>query len=118
MRSLKASGWGLVGLPMIYHAMGKSSEGDAVLAELIRKFEKDSAYQVAEVLACRNEADRAFEWLDKAMAYRDPGLSEIVLEPQFASIRNDPRWLPFLRKIGYAPEQLAAIKFDVKVPQQ
>jgi hypothetical protein len=32
-------------------------------------------------------------------------------------IHADPRWLPFLRKIGKAPEQLAAIKFDVKVPQ-
>jgi len=25
--------------------------------------------------------------------------------------------VPFLRKIGKAPEQLAAIKFEVKVPQ-
>ena len=27
------------------------------------------------------------------------------------------RWLPFLRKLGVAPEQLAAIMFDVKVPK-
>jgi hypothetical protein len=35
----------------------------------------------------------------------------------FASVHADPRWLPFLRKVGRAPEQLAAIKFDVKVPE-
>ena len=29
---------------------------------------------------------------------------------------SDPLWLPFLREHGMAPEQLAAIKFDVKVP--
>ena len=29
---------------------------------------------------------------------------------------SDPRWLPFLRKLGMAPEQLAAIKLDVTVP--
>jgi len=34
----------------------------------------------------------------------------------FASIHDDPRWLPFLREIGKAPEQLAKIEF--KVPQQ
>ncbi|HXS03428.1 MAG TPA: hypothetical protein VN731_03075, partial [Rhodanobacter sp.] len=29
---------------------------------------------------------------------------------------HDPRWLPFLRKIGYAPEQLAKIQFTVTLP--
>ena len=32
------------------------------------------------------------------------------------NLHADPRWLPFLRRLGMAPEQLAAIKFDVKVP--
>ena len=32
-------------------------------------------------------------------------------------IHSDPRWLPFLRKIGYAPEQLAQIKFKVTLPK-
>jgi hypothetical protein len=34
----------------------------------------------------------------------------------FTNLYQDARWLPFLRKIGRAPEQLAAIKFDVKLP--
>jgi hypothetical protein len=29
---------------------------------------------------------------------------------------RDPRWLPFLRKIGRAPEQVDAIRLDVKRP--
>ena len=62
------------------HALGKRSESDAALAELIQKYEREMAYDIAYVLAFRGEADRAFEWLDKA------------------------------------PEQLAAIKFDVKLP--
>jgi hypothetical protein len=32
-------------------------------------------------------------------------------------MRSDPRWLPFLRKIGRAPEQLAKIEFKVTLPQ-
>jgi hypothetical protein len=69
-------------------------------------------------MAYRGDADLAFEWLDKAVTYRDAGLMDVAVEPMLANLHSDPRWLPFLRKIGKAPEQLAAIKFDVKVPQQ
>ena len=68
-------------------------------------------------MAFRGEQDRAFGWLDKAVASRDSGLSQVTQDPMFGRIHADPRWLPFLRKIGKAPEQLAAIRFDVKVPQ-
>ena len=108
--------WRTIGLPMVWHALAKKAASDAALAELVRKYAKDSAYNVAYVLAYRGEADRAFEWLDKAAAYHDPGLATIVVNPLFANIHQDPRWLPFLRKLGKAPEQLAAIKFDVKLP--
>jgi hypothetical protein len=37
-------------------------------------------------------------------------------EPLFGNIKKDPRWLPFLRRIGKAPEQLAPIKFKVTLP--
>ena len=40
----------------------------------------------------------------------------IIAHPFFANIHDDPRWLPFLRELGMAPEQLAVIKFDVTVP--
>jgi hypothetical protein len=36
--------------------------------------------------------------------------------PTFAAMHNDPRWLPYLRKIGYAPEQLAQVEFKVTLP--
>ena len=108
--------WRLDGLAIIYNALGRKAESDAALAELIKRFEKESSWNIAYVYAMRGEADRAFEWLDKAIVYRDPGLSLTAVQPTFVNIRSDPRWLPFLRKIGRAPEQLAAIKFDVKVP--
>jgi TolB-like protein/Tfp pilus assembly protein PilF len=108
--------WRLDGLAIIYNALGRKAESDAALAELIKRFEKESSWNIAYVYAMRGEPDRAFEWLDKAIIYHDPGLSLTAVQPTFANLRSDPRWLPFLRKIGRAPEQLAAIKFDVKVP--
>jgi TolB-like protein/Tfp pilus assembly protein PilF len=109
--------WRLMGVTMALYTLGKKAESDAALAELIGKFEKDSAYNIAYVLAWRGEADRAFEWLDKAVEYHDTGLVEISTEPLFANIEKDKRLTPFLRKIGKAPEQLAAIKFDVTAPK-
>jgi hypothetical protein len=53
---------------------------------------------------------------EKSTASRNPGLSEIVGESLFGKIHSDPCRLPFLRKIGYAPEQLAQIKFKVTLP--
>jgi TolB-like protein/tetratricopeptide (TPR) repeat protein len=106
----------LVALSMAHYAVGQKVESDTALVELIRKHEKTLASQIAYVFAFRGEADRAFEWLDKAVQHRDPALGSIAVYPMFANIHSDPRWLPFLRKHGMAPEQLAAIKFDVKVP--
>jgi adenylate cyclase len=107
----------LIGLAMAQHALGEAGASDATLAELIEKHEKGWAYNIAYVLAWRNEADRAFEWLDKAVEYADPGLSDIVVEPAFGNIHDDPRWLPFLESIGKSPAQLDAIKFEVTLPK-
>jgi hypothetical protein len=101
---------------MAYHALGRKADSDAALAALIAKWEKDSAYNIAYVYAYRGEADQAFAWLDKAVEYGDGGLGEIVTENLFDKIRNDPRWLSFLRKVGKAPEQLAKVEFKVTLP--
>ncbi len=107
----------LLGLAMAHHALGQAAESDAALGKLIEKYEQDWAYNIAYVLAFRGEANRAFEWLDKAVEYNDPGLSGIAAATEFANIHDDPRWLPFLESIGKSPEQLAAIEFEVRLPQ-
>jgi TolB-like protein/Flp pilus assembly protein TadD len=107
----------LFAVTMILHALGRVAESDAALAEAIEKYAGDCAYNIAYVLAYRGEIDRAFEWLDKAVAHDDPGIGEIIVQPEFSSLYDDPRWLPFLRRIGMAPEQLDAIPFEVKLPK-
>jgi tetratricopeptide (TPR) repeat protein len=109
--------WRLIYLPMAYHALGQTVESDAALAELIEKHEQGAAYNIAYVLAYRGEADRAFEWLDKAVVYNDPGLQEILATPLFTNIHADPRWLPFLESIGKSPERIDAIEFNVTLPE-
>jgi TolB-like protein/Flp pilus assembly protein TadD len=107
----------LTGLALAYYALGQAAESDAALSELIDKYEQEWPYDVASALAFRGEADRAFEWLDKAVRYNALGLWNIAIDILFANLHDDPRWLPFLESIGMSPEQLAAIEFEVQLPQ-
>ena len=109
--------WRLIGLPMAYHALGKKAESDAALARLTAEHASDSAYNIAYVHGFRNENNLAFEWLEKAIAYGDTGLSDVTFEPAFAGMRQDRRWAQVLRRLGKSPGQMAAVKFDVKLPQ-
>jgi TolB-like protein/Tfp pilus assembly protein PilF len=109
--------WKMYCLPLAYHALGRKADADAALAAVIAKYEKDGPSNIAYVYSYLGDADKAFEWLDKAVEYGDAGVGEIAQEPLFDNIHADPRWLPFLRKIGRAPEQLAKIEFRVTRPQ-
>jgi TolB-like protein/Tfp pilus assembly protein PilF len=117
IRQESLEAWRLIGLVMVHHALEQAAESDAALARLFDEYEEGWAYNIAYALAYRGEADRAFEWLDKAVEYNDPGLTDIAIEPMFANIHDDPRWLPFLASQERAPEQLAAIEFEVTLPQ-
>ena len=107
----------MITLPMIYHALGRKADSDNALAALIAKYEKEDSYNPACVYVFRGEADQAFAWLEKALEHHEVP-SQIVTENLFDKIHSDPRWLPFLRKIGKAPDQLAKIKFKVTLPPQ
>jgi len=90
----------LQGQALAEHAQGRPEKSDAALRGLIDKYAQDSAYQVAEVYAYRGEADLGFEWLERAYAQRDPGLSGIKSNALLRSLHGDPRWQPFLEKMG------------------
>ncbi|HSA93630.1 MAG TPA: tetratricopeptide repeat protein, partial [Terriglobales bacterium] len=91
--------WRLYGQALAYHALGRKKEADAALAEFVAKYHADAAFQIAEVYAFRGEADRAFEWLERAYAQRDGGLSEMKGDPLLRSLERDPRYAAFLKKM-------------------
>jgi tetratricopeptide (TPR) repeat protein len=91
--------WRRQGLALAYHALGRKKEADAALAEYVAKFHDGWAYQIAEVYAFRGETDRAFEWLERAYAQRDGGLSEMKGDPLLKNLERDPRYGAFLKKM-------------------
>lgn len=99
-------------------ARGDVSEGNSLLARLLALAEKPGsdatvAVAIAEVYAARNDADRAFKWLDTAhrRSRSDPGLlpswamqETLQLAPFLKSLHADPRWRQLLSTLdGGAP---------------
>jgi serine/threonine protein kinase/Tfp pilus assembly protein PilF len=87
---------------MIEYAGGREKESQQALKELIAKHANDMAYQVADVYAWRGEADKAFEWLQRAFEQRDSGLNGIAYDPLLQYLQSDPRYRALLKKLELA----------------
>ena len=107
----------LGGLSAAYRALGRQAEAEAALTSQVQRCATTKPFSTAVALATSGDADGAFAMLDKAAAVNDLDLGAITIYPSLASLHDDPRWLPLLRRLGIAPEQLAAIKLDVQVPK-
>ncbi len=94
-------GFRLTGVAIVQHALGDAKASDAALEELIENWGVPWPYQVAGVYAFRGEIDHAFNWLERAYDDRDPGLTDLHIDPVLANLRDDPRWIPFLDKMGF-----------------
>lgn len=105
----------LAGLASVYHSLGRASQSDAALAELVDKYPTWPTL-TATTLVHRGQHDNAFAYLGKAVANRESSVAFYPSDPKLTQLHDDPRWLPFMRKLGKAPEQLAAIKFELNVP--
>jgi tetratricopeptide (TPR) repeat protein len=92
----------LLGLALVQHARGEPAQSDAALRELSEKDPEGSAYQIAQGHAYCGATDLAFEWLKRAQMQRDPGLGIMKHDPLLDNLHGDPRWQPFLEKMGLA----------------
>jgi tetratricopeptide (TPR) repeat protein len=91
--------WQGQGFAIVYYALGRRREADEALADYIKRFQNEAAFQIAQIYAFRGDADRAFEWLDRAYAQRDPGTSELKGDPLLKNLEKDPRYAAFLKKM-------------------
>jgi TolB-like protein/DNA-binding winged helix-turn-helix (wHTH) protein/Flp pilus assembly protein TadD len=92
--------WGkFTGQALAYHALGREQDSNAALAALIAKYRATAPYQIAQIYAYRGEADKSFEWLEHAYEQRDPGLPEIKSNPLLKTLRHEPRYIAFLKRM-------------------
>ncbi len=86
-------------LPVVLQAAGRQAEADEALQAQIAQWADTGAFFVAMTYAYRGDHDRALEWLERAYQQKDASLDEIVGEPLFENLADDPRYQAFLRKM-------------------
>jgi TolB-like protein len=90
----------LEGQAMVAFANKRLAESDSALGRLIEAHHDTAAVQIAQAYAFRGERAKAFDWLDRAVVQRDPGLINIKTDPLLAGLRGDTRYKTVLRKMN------------------
>lgn len=91
--------WRLPGLAMAYYSLGRKAESDMALAEFIKEYQAVGAYNAAQAYAFREEADRAFYWLERAYDQHDGGMFLVMVDPLLKNLKADPRYEVVLKKM-------------------
>jgi tetratricopeptide (TPR) repeat protein len=81
-------------------ALGHPAASRRARDDLVARFAHSMPFQIAEALAWSGDADRAFRWLERAAERRDLGLIFLRFSPFLASLRGDPRYPAFLRRLN------------------
>ena len=90
----------MFGNAIIYYDLGNMEEAERALRYLLENASSSSAYQIAEIYAYKGDPDKAFEWLETSFEQRDGGIINLLLDPYLKSLHEDPRWEPYLLKLG------------------
>ena len=91
--------WQDEALALAQQISGDSAAADAALQTLIDKDAASAAYQIAEVYALRNDANKTFEWLDRAWSNRDAGIGYLLTDPFILRYKDDQRFAAFCKKV-------------------
>lgn len=105
------------GLALAYHDLGRSQESAEMIAQLLPTETEAWPWGLARAYAWMGDADEAFDFLERTAEQSLGSLGGAATNPLLRKLHDVPRWLPFLRSIGQAPEQLAAFEFDVEPPR-
>ncbi|MGA8278788.1 MAG: tetratricopeptide repeat protein [Rhodanobacteraceae bacterium] len=95
---------------------GRRAEGIKILNDYLDQAGHYPTPAVASVYADCGDVDKAFALLDKTVGQRNRSVPYTIYGVSFSKLHDDPRWKAYLRKVGFAPDQLARVKFDVKLP--
>jgi hypothetical protein len=93
-------GYRHAGRALALDALGRRSDADRELAVAEQTCAREKGFWIAMVYAARNDPDRTFTWLDRALRQHDAGLLWMTGDPLFSKGASDPRFKAFLRKMN------------------
>ena len=60
-----------------------------------------ASYSIAIIYFALGDKDQGFHWLEKAYELHSMGLLRIKIDFRFKDVRQDPRFLAFMKKMGF-----------------
>lgn len=89
-----------------YAMAGNRKEALRILndLEVISRRKYVAAHDIAVIYAGLGEQSKALEWLKKAYDERSSTVLQLAVEPEFDSLRPDPRFQDLLHRVGF-PQQ-------------
>jgi TolB-like protein/tetratricopeptide (TPR) repeat protein len=97
---------GSYGLGLSGYVLAKAGRRVEAGAE-IRRLQNDTAHRyavalpIAQIYGALGDRDRAFEWMDRAYTDRNWSLYFCRVDPLLQSLRSDPRWEAFVRRMSF-----------------
>lgn len=90
-------------LAYVYAKTGKEEEAIRLSKEVMEESRERYFPSIlfATMYVGLDELDEAFVWFEKSYQQHDWQLSFLAVEPVFDPIRNDPRFIELLNKVGY-----------------
>jgi len=85
-----------------YQAGNAKASIDTIWRWKLQNLERDdaNAFSIASYYALLGETDEALQWLDRAFIERDAALVSVHVDVAFRTLRSDPRFEDFVKRIG------------------
>ena len=88
-------------LAIISFEIGDHEKAKDAFNQLDNAFGEAATYQKAQIYVQWGEKEKALDALELAFQLRDPGLTDIIVDPMLNPLRDNPRFTIFLEKIGF-----------------
>lgn len=105
-------------LGFVYGQSGRKADARRIISELIQSRTTKqyvSPFHIALVYVGLGENDKAMEWLQTATRERDPFLMYIRVDPNFDSLRGDPRFVELIKELTTPTQRVPTTPHSVAV---
>ncbi len=109
MALIKDSVWpvALAASGFVYGLTGQYAEAEKILEQMaaLKNRRYVTPYAIALLYAGMKNKDKTLEWLNQAFTERTNWMVWLKLDPRWAFIKNDQRYISLIQKMGLNPEE-------------